>query len=165
MTARRSVRDRLGAIPLFKGFHHDPQALGLIEESMQERQAAAGDPILKEGEPGNELWVLIKGSIEITKSTLAGESFTVAKLNDQMGVFFGEQALIDQDKRSATVTALSACEFLVLSREAFLELTKKSPSVGLALTLEIAGLLSKRLRKANEDSLLLFEALVNELRS
>lgn len=164
MSGRNTVRERLKTIPLFKSFHGDDQIIGMIEESMEERQARAGQKVFSEGDPGNELWVLIRGQIEITKSTLAGESFTVAKLSDAMGVFFGEQALIDQDKRSATVSALADCEFLVLSRNSFNALARKAPEVGLGLSLEIASLLSKRLRKANEDSLLLFEALVNELK-
>lgn len=72
--------------------------------------------------------------------------------------------MIDQDRRSASVTATSQSEFLVLSREAFVQLSKSHPVIGFELSLAIAGLISRRLRKANEDALLLFEALVNELK-
>lgn len=158
------LREKLRNLALFNSFESNPGAVDLVLASMQARQVRSGEALFREGDVGNELWVLVRGSIEITKSTLAGEGFTVAKLSDSMGVFFGEQALIDQDKRSATVIATSASEFLVLSREAFLRLSKEQPQIGLELSLAIAGLISKRLRKANEDSLLLFEALVNELK-
>ncbi len=161
---RIELREKLKNLSLFKAFESSPESVDLVLASMQARQAGAGQALFREGEAGNELWVLVRGSIEISKSTLAGEGFTVAKLDDTMGVFFGEQALIDQDRRSATVTATSQSEFLVLSREAFMQLSKSHPVIGLELSLAIAGLISRRLRKANEDSLLLFEALVNELK-
>ena len=158
------LREKLKNLALFKAFDSSPESVDLVLASMQPRQASTGQSLFREGDVGNELWVLVRGSIEITKSTLAGEGFTVAKLNDTMGVFFGEQALIDQDRRSATVTATSQSEFLVLTRDAFVQLSRSHPVIGLELSLAIAGLISRRLRKANEDALLLFEALVNELK-
>ena len=110
------------------------------------------------------MYILLKGEIEISRFTLEKEQFTVAKLNDSMNIFFGELALLDADKRSASVAAITDCELLVLTRTRFHEIGAKYTEIGWQMAMEIAGMVAGRLRKANEDSLLLFDALLNELR-
>jgi CRP-like cAMP-binding protein len=80
-----------------------------------------------------------------------------------MHVFFGEVGLIDKDKRSATVVCKTDCEFYVLSRENFLALGARSPSIGLIITRELTKIVCQRLRKANNDIITLFDALVEEV--
>ena len=164
MIARDDIREKLKKIPLFKKLAEHPEALDLVIENLEPRRVTSGQVIIAEGDTGEEMFILLKGQIEISRFTLEKEPFTVAKLTDAMNIFFGELALIDNDKRSATVTATSDCEVLVLTRTKFSELGKKHSDIGWQLALEIAGIVSGRLRKANEDSLVLFEALLNELR-
>lgn len=85
------LREKLKNLSLFKAFGSSPDSVDLVLASMQARQAAPGQALFREGDVGNELWVLVRGSIEISKSTLAGEGFTVAKLDDTMGVFLGSR--------------------------------------------------------------------------
>ena len=162
--ATNEIRDRLKQIPLFKKLADKPEYLDRVISVLEPIKVNAGRPIITEGATGEEMYILIKGEIEISKFTLEKEQFTVAKLKDAFNVFFGELALVDNDKRSATVTAITDCELLVLTRTKFLELGKNHSDIGWILTLEIAGMISGRLRKANEDALLLFDALLNELR-
>lgn len=163
-TATAEIRDRLKRVPLFKKLGDHPDHLDRIIAALEPVRIAAGRPIINEGDAGEEMYVLLKGEIEISKFTLEKERFTVAKLNDTMNLFFGELALVDTDKRSATVTALTDCDLLVLTRSKFMELGQQYPEIGWLMALEIAGMISGRLRKANEDALLLFDALLNELR-
>jgi CRP-like cAMP-binding protein len=93
------------------------------------------------------------------------EPYTVAKLKAEYNIFFGELALVDTDKRSASVVALTDCELLVFTRDKFLELCQNHADIGWRLALEISGILSSRLRKANEEAVILFEALVNGLKA
>lgn len=159
-----NIRAKLKNIPLFKKLSERPDALDWVIGVLEPKNVLKGQTIIAEGETGEEMYVLIKGEIEISRFTLEKESYTVAKLTDQMNIFFGELALVDNDRRSATVAALSDCELLVLTRTKFRELGEKHSDIGWNLALEIAGMISGRLRKANEDALILFEALLNELK-
>ena len=157
------IGEKLKQITLFKALMERPDELQLVRDNLERKTLEKGAVIIEEGQDGDELFILLHGEIEILKHTTEGEPYTVAKLNDGMNVFFGELALVDRDKRSATVRALTRCDLLVLNRTRFTALGEKNPRLGWHLLSEIAGLLSKRLRKANEDALVLFETLVNEL--
>jgi CRP/FNR family cyclic AMP-dependent transcriptional regulator len=77
--------------------------------------------------------------------------------------FFGELALIDDDKRSATVVATEDSEFLVITKADFTRLGDTYPSIGLPITRAIAKILASRLRKTTGDMLTIFDALVSEI--
>jgi CRP-like cAMP-binding protein len=87
----------------------------------------------------------------------------VAKLSADMNSFFGEMALIDPDKRSASVVCNTDCEFYVIKRESFLALSAQYPAIGFAIFRELSKILCGRLRKANSDVICLFGALVEEV--
>ena len=84
-------------------------------------------------------------------------------LKDNEDAFFGELALMDKEVRSASVVAVTDCEFLLISREDFMRLGEEDPGLGLLVTRVIGKELTKRLRKANEDMIVLFEALVGQV--
>jgi len=159
----QEIRKKLEQIPLFKRFAGRPEDLDQIISVLQEIHVTAGQDIIQEDASGEEMYILLKGEIEIAKFTMEKERYTVARLKDDFNIFFGELALVDKDKRSASVTALTDCELLVLTRRKFIELGEKNPAIGWLMVLEIASILSGRLRKANEDAVILFETLVNEL--
>ena len=158
------IREKLKKIPLFKKLAGQADALEQVIDALGSRSVVRGEKIIAEGDTGEEMYILLKGEIEISRFTLEKESYTVAKLNDGMNIFFGELALIDNDKRSATVTAMTDCELLVLTRPKFIDMCGAHSTIGWNLALEIAAMVAGRLRKANEDSLILFEALLNELK-
>ncbi len=160
---KENILTKLKAISLFKNIKDRPEVLDFILETLESREVKKDEKIIGEGEAGDEMFILLEGEIEISKFTLEKESFTVAKLKDSMNIFFGELALVDEEKRSASVFAITDCKLLLLNRKRFLELGKKHNDIGFHLMMEIAGILSKRLRKANDDTVILFETLVHEL--
>jgi CRP-like cAMP-binding protein len=70
---------------------------------------------------------------------------------------------MDKEVRSASVTAETNCEFLVINREDFNRLGEEDPRLGLLVTRAIGKELSKRLRRANKDMIILFQALVEQV--
>ena len=64
-----------------------------------------GSRIIEENEEGDCMYLLLKGQVDVLKTTLYGEEYVCAKLNDSMHCVFGEIAMIDRDRRSATVLA------------------------------------------------------------
>ncbi|MBD3393868.1 MAG: cyclic nucleotide-binding domain-containing protein [Chitinivibrionales bacterium] len=109
------------------------------------------------------LYVIKSGTVEIVKKTMQGDPYTVTELRADMNIFFGEMALLDSDKRSASVTCKTDCDFYVLKREDFLKLGEINSRASLAITRELCRILCRRLRKMNSDVITLFDALVGEV--
>jgi len=128
-----------------------------------------GQVILKEGEPGDSLYLLNEGEVEVTKRlTMALDQDTpteklMMRLRAEDGVSFGEMALLEKEARSATVKALSDCRLLELRRQDFLTYIQENPGTGIKITLRLAQLLSRYLRKTNQDVVKLTTALAISL--
>ncbi len=133
------------------------------------REFPAGLVIIQEGDPGDSLYIMVSGEVEITKQlTLVLDEDTpkervMIRLKAEDGVYFGEMSLLESDPRSATVTALSDCRLLELYQKDFLELVQKDPAMGVKLLLRLAQLLSRHLRKTNQDVVKLTTALAISL--
>lgn len=145
---------------------------GLSEEQLaaaasvgRRRRASAGMAILREGERGDSLFVLLAGSVETTKRLgLAAEApgeterekVLVRLVAPQV---FGEMGLLEDAERSATVTAQTECELLEVSRADFEKLAQADPVLGYRLVRNIATVLSSRLRASGRDVVKLTLAL------
>jgi CRP/FNR family transcriptional regulator, cyclic AMP receptor protein len=129
----------------------------------------AGKVIIQEGDPGDSLFIMQAGEVEITKQlTLVLDEDTpkervFIRLNAEHGVYFGEMALLENETRSATVTALTDCSLLELQQEDFLDLIERNPAMGVKLLLRLAQVLSRHLRKTNQDVVKLTTALAVSL--
>ena len=75
---------------------------------------AAGEAIVAEGDAGDSMFVLARGEAAVTLSQTEG---VVATL--RAGAFFGEMSLLTGDARSATVSAVTDCELIEVSADAF----------------------------------------------
>ncbi len=138
-------------------------ALGIshLAQACRFRRVAAGQPIVVEGEPGNTMFIILSGRVEVTRTDPAGNVLHLADRED--GESFGEMTLIDGAPRSATVRALETCRLLVLDRSDVLAAIERYPSIGIAM-LEV---LSVRLREADARQMgrsSVRERLVNFLR-
>ncbi|MFA6449924.1 MAG: cyclic nucleotide-binding domain-containing protein [bacterium] len=157
------VREKLKKISIFKKFAEDNLALEKIGGIIRVVKFKNGGYIIKEGEQGDDMFILNEGRVCIEKKTLQNENYTVVELTDAMHVFFGELALMDDDVRSASVMAVTDCECFKIKKDDFERLGDEDTKVGLYVTREIAKILAKRLRNANKDSITLFSALVTEI--
>jgi CRP/FNR family cyclic AMP-dependent transcriptional regulator len=159
----QGVIEKLRKIKLFHTVKDDEERLTKLARIVTWQQCKAGVEVLSEGTEGSELYILQKGTVRIIKRILDQERYTIVTLKDDEDAFFGELALLDREVRSASVLAETDCEFLVINREDFNQLGEEDPRLGLLVTRAIAKELSKRLRKANQDMILLFEALVEQV--
>ncbi len=165
-TALQDKIDLLRRITLFEKLYDDAASLEKLACLFTTVSCPQGHTVITEGTESREneaLYIIKSGAVEIIKKTRPGDPYKVAELNASMNIFFGELALLDQEKRSATVTCKTDCEFYVLSRRDFIALGDRSPAIGLVVTREIAKIICQRLRKANNDVITLFDALVEEV--
>ena len=88
--------------------------LAPLASSAEERSYAAGSVLCREGEPGDELFLILGGRVRVVRG-----GTTLAELGP--GEAVGEMAVLDEGPRSATVEALEETEVLALESEAFYE--------------------------------------------
>lgn len=120
--------------------------------------------IIVEGAEGAEMFILVSGTASVFKSTLGGEPYKVAILKSETSPAFGEGGLIGSDKRGATIRADVACQCLQINRDDFEKFAGEFPAWALPIYRRIAQSVMLRLRQTNEDMLLLYNALVAEIR-
>lgn len=154
---------KLKKIPLFGDIKDNDDQIEEFQSICGTRSVAAGEVIIKEGERGSEMFIMLAGQVAIQRRTRAGDDYTVVNLRAEDNVFFGEMALIDDDTRSATIIATEESEFLVITKEDFQRLGQSHPHIVLPITLAIGKILASRLRNTTGDMLTIFDALVNEL--
>jgi CRP-like cAMP-binding protein len=117
-----------------KAFHKIPPAnIQAIFMRMQQINYRSGDVILKQGAEGDYFYVLIRGSALVTRETpLSKEGIKLAELN--VGDTFGEEALISDAKRNATVTMQSDGAVMRLGKEDFKKLLNEPMLEWLSVT-------------------------------
>jgi CRP-like cAMP-binding protein len=126
--------------------------LGRIVDLLQERRFTQGDVVLREGEEGDEMYILRTGQVSVSKGIqvdIPGRG--KVKFDKQLvvlgpGSYFGEIALLASDVRSATVTALSDLESSPMQL-----LMAEDTDLGYRLISVMSRELCHRLRRANED--------------
>lgn len=161
------VLPKLVKIALFEDFdvndEHDKAILEMVYNNTLIRHYKKGEIIIKEGDTGDEFYILTQGSVHISRLTPAGDIIALANLDASMNIFFGETALISNDTRNATVSALSDCRILVLSSKKFHEMCKKEPVLGYRVLTVLARRMVQTVRNVNRDKATLYEALFNEI--
>jgi PPM family protein phosphatase len=134
--------ETLKKIPLFRYLTY--QELVKVLNITYLESFEAGATILKEGDSGEELYIVLAGKVSVSR---AGQEF----VDLHPGVHFGEMALVDQSPRSATITAKEATRLLVVQRRSFYTLIRKEPVLAVKLLWSFVQVLSRRLRETNEQ--------------
>ncbi len=125
----------------------------------------AGAAIILEGDAGDSMYILCRGEVEITKRlALVLDEETpneriIIRLKAEEGVCFGEMSLLEDEPRSATVTALTDCFLMEISRQNFMHLIRHNSDMGCKVLLRLAQMLSKYLRKTNQDMVKMTSAM------
>lgn len=143
MIQQRNNEEALQQVPFFADLNQEE--LRELTARLVARRFSAGQVIFHHGDPGGLLYIIRKGKIKITYSTLDGQEALLAILgtND----FFGELALLDEAPRSATAEALETTEALTLHREDFIHFIRNNPD----FSLHVLQTLSQRIRNLNNQ--------------
>jgi PPM family protein phosphatase len=131
----------LRRIPLFQ--HMTYKELLALLGIARGRQFSKAQVVIQEGQPGDELFVLFRGSVDVRKGGLS-----IAQL--RAGGHFGEMGLVDQAPRSATVVALEDTSAVSIDREGLLKLMRRDSLLAVKLLWSFVQVLSERLRHTND---------------
>ena len=107
---------------------------------------AQDEAVFDEGDVGNFMCIVHSGRISVVKANQNEEQVEVATLNH--GRAFGEMAVLDGERRSATCMAAEDSILLTLSKEALDKMLEEHPRIGADVIRAIAISLSRRLRMA-----------------
>jgi serine/threonine protein phosphatase PrpC len=138
----QSRMEALKKIPLFRHLTYKEQTAVLSTAST--RTFPAGREIVTEGQPGEELYVVIRGRVAVEKGGVE-----IAEL--RAGGHFGEMGLIDNAPRSATVRAIEPTRTMVISRGDLMGLMKRESILAVKLLWSFVQVLSDRLRETNSE--------------
>lgn len=138
MNEKPSPPDNHGAlirrVPLFADLTDD-EADELWASGTQ-MEAAPGETVIAEGDPGDSLYIILSGELEVTKRD-AGRNITLA--TRRSGEFLGEMSLLEQAPRSASVRAVTPSRLLVIGPEAFRRLLARQPEAATTLLRTVVG--------------------------
>ena len=118
----------LKQLPLFAGL--SDADLDWLIENAQPVEVQAGEVLIREGDPGDAMFIVLDGEFEITKQSGPQEISLALR---QPGEVIGEMSLLDHSPRSATVRALRLSRLLMVSDATFDRLLSTSPSAALTI--------------------------------
>jgi len=132
----------LAQVELFEHLNDEDRIrlAGLIDEL----NLSAGETLFNAGEPGESLYVVRSGEVELFIKDTAGQRIPLAMVG--AGEVFGELALLDRSPRTATAIAMADTTLLELDRDDLLLLFESSPTAALRLL----AALGRMTRKADE---------------
>ena len=131
---------------IFKGL--EPDEVNLIIGVCDERLMIAGENLFLENDPGDSLWIVTSGRVDVFKNIRGDIDRTLISLG--VGEVTGEMSFIDQSRRSAGVRTIMTSEFLVLSRTAFQEVQQNHPKIASAFFQNLSSILARRMRITTE---------------
>jgi len=125
-----------------------------------------GDTIIREGDSGDEMNILLEGEVEISRklTLLASQEYdelskTLVRFAAKERPFFGEMGLLEQQERTASVSSRTDCKLVTVKQASLEELYGEDPQMGVAI-LKLIGLTAgERLLKTNRDVMKLTTAL------
>ncbi|MGB7037908.1 MAG: cyclic nucleotide-binding domain-containing protein, partial [Xanthobacteraceae bacterium] len=128
----------------------DEADLDRLGAFLARRDFAPAETICSEGEEGDRLWLLAKGSVSVRLSLGDGKGYRrITSL--ARGTTLGEMALVESARRSATVVADEPVICYELRREDFDRLLAEHPQLATKLLANLSRELARRLRKTSDD--------------
>jgi CRP-like cAMP-binding protein len=131
--------------PLFENFNL--AEIRLLSHFMQVYRAEPGVEVIREGEPGDFMMMLIEGRIEVFKQDRWNAPRIIAMI--EPGNTLGEMSMIDGEPRFATCVAAERCMLTVLTRESLARIILEQPILGAKILMELVLMLSQRLRQTS----------------
>ena len=128
------IAEFLHRVPLFHGLGR--RQLQKLARRFVTRQYEAGEEIVTQGKGGEGMFIIVSGSAQVIRERRDGTKVTVNTFGPTQ--FFGELALLDEGRRTASVAATEATECLALTRWDFLAVLHEDAEMGVVVAQELA---------------------------
>ena len=135
-------REVLAKMPLFSRLSE--REMLRVMQVAEVKAYAPGDLVIKEGDRGDELFIVLSGKVRVSRGDTLLTTFG-------SGEHFGEMALIRSVPRSATVHAEGPCELIGIRRSDFFEILRKEHELAVKLLWQFLGVLADRLDQTSKD--------------
>jgi CRP-like cAMP-binding protein len=132
----------LGRVPVFSML--SPEELARVAQVAVPRRFAAGEVVFKEGDEGSTCYIVRSGRARAIREHPDGRSITLAHFAP--GDIFGEMAMLDGERRSATVEATEGTEAIAILSADMHRLLREHPDI----SVKLIAALGQRLRDTNE---------------
>ncbi|KAF0153269.1 MAG: cAMP-binding protein [Ignavibacteria bacterium] len=153
-TEKSNIEEVLLSMPPF----HDLTITNLkaITKLMHNRIYHPNELIFHQGDPGTGLYIIISGQVVIRQEE-EKNSWDLTKLS--RGDFFGELALLDDERRSATAIALEETRVIVIFKPDLDAFIQNNPKEGIKILKGISQIIAIRLRSLNQDYFQLYKQM------
>jgi len=119
------IRTYVGEVELLAGLSNTE--LNQLAAVVAERRYAAGEIVVRQGDPGDEFFIAISGKVRTTVRREGGPTVDIGTFDP--GFYFGEMSLLTGEPRRATITAVEDTDVLVINKEMFQEIIAAHPKV------------------------------------
>lgn len=143
------ILDIVESVPLFQGL--DTEEIRTIAQFMPCFGAPSGETLLREGEPGDYLLLLLTGQAQVWKRDGKGQDRKITLVTP--GTTLGEMSLIDGQPRFATCITTMPVDFAVLRRDDFSRLLETAPRLCAKFMLLLLQIMTQRLRETSNRML------------
>lgn len=141
-----SMADRITQMlqksPLFVGFSLDE--IRRLANFMKLYRAEPGVAILREGDPGDYMMLLLDGRVDVLKYDRQKRQKHLGSI--AAGQTLGEMSMVDGEPRSASCVTLEPSVYAVLSRDTLARIVNEEPRLGAKLLVQLLEMLTQRLR-------------------
>ena len=138
--------NRLRSVAIFKDI--DKNELEIVRKHVFEQSVKKDSVLFAEGMPGELLYIIMSGCVEIIKKTKDNEQIVLATLG--VNDIVGEMSLIDSEPRSATVITSYDSVLLVIKKQSFNEILQSDPRTAAKILMVLLKVFSRRLRMTDK---------------
>ncbi len=139
------IYELVGRSPFFADFDRDD--IDLLAAYMHMYSAQSGQAIIREGDEGDFMLLIVTGAVDIFKSDAQGERQLMTSVGP--GMTLGEMSMIDGEPRFATCIATDTTLFAVLTRDSMAAIILEKPTLGVKILSELVTMLTQRLRQTS----------------
>ncbi len=136
------IMDMLQKSPLFLGFSLED--IRKLAGFMKLYRAESGVAILREGDPGDYMMLLLEGRVDVLKYDRQKRQKHLGSI--AAGETLGEMSMVDGEPRSASCVTLEPSLYAVLSRDVLARIVNEEPKLGAKLLVQLLEMLTQRLR-------------------
>jgi len=147
----------LGRAPLFSDFSRDD--VKSLADYMGVYRAQSGETIIREGDVGDFMLLIVRGEVDILKQGYQREQQHMTTVG--AGTTIGEMSMIDGEPRFATCRTTQATTFGVLTRDNMAKIILEQPQLGAKILVKLVTMLSARLRQTSAKLMRYMEGIIS----